>query len=186
VVTGGALAAVGFYLLAGKLTDLSLGAQEAYIILAGAGMGLILGPASTDAVNRAPATSYSEVTGITQTARNFGASVGLAVLGTILIDRDKTNVTHALTHGGVPANQAARIAGSFGSSTPTSAAGHPGALVHSVHLATAQSMQTVFYVMAGVMAATFLVAFLQVPRGRVQSPADAAEAVERAPIQAGA
>ena len=34
-----------------------------------------------DAVNRAPSSSYSEVTGITQTARNFGASLGLAVLG---------------------------------------------------------------------------------------------------------
>jgi MFS family permease len=44
-----------------------------------------LGPASTDAVNRAPSTSYSEVTGITQTARNFGASLGLAVLGAILV-----------------------------------------------------------------------------------------------------
>jgi hypothetical protein len=55
------------------------------LIIAGAGLGLILGPASTDAVNRAPSTSYSEVTGITQTGRNFGASLGLAMLGTILI-----------------------------------------------------------------------------------------------------
>ena len=47
----------------------------------------MLGTASTDAVNRAPSTSYSEVTGITQTARNFGASLGLAVLGAILIGR---------------------------------------------------------------------------------------------------
>ena len=86
---GSALGAVGFYLLAGKLTDLSLGAQELYIILAGGGMGLMLGPASTDAVNRAPSSSYSEVTGITQTSRNFGASLGLAVLGAILISRTR-------------------------------------------------------------------------------------------------
>ena len=90
---GGALGAVGFFLLAGKLTDLSLGAQSLYIAIAGAGLGLMLGPASTDAVNRAPSTSYSEVTGITQTARNFGASLGLAVLGAILISRNDTNVT---------------------------------------------------------------------------------------------
>ncbi len=188
VVGGGALAAVGFYLLAGKLTDLSLGAQEVDIILAGAGMGLILGPASTDAVNRAPSTSYSEVTGITQTARNFGASVGLAVLGTILIDNNKTNVTHALTRGGVPAGQAARIADSFGSSSSGSGggAGHSTALVHSVHVATAQSMQTVFYAMAGVMAATFLVAFLRLPRGRVPSPAEVADNRESEPAGAGA
>ena len=56
----------------------------------------MLGTASTDAVNRAPRASYSEVTGITQTARNFGASLGLAVLGAILINRDDTNITGAL------------------------------------------------------------------------------------------
>ena len=39
VVCGSALGAVGFYLLAHKLTDLSLGAQRPYIILAGAGHG---------------------------------------------------------------------------------------------------------------------------------------------------
>ena len=114
VVIGSAIAAVGFYLLAGKLTDLSLGAQTTYIVLAGGGMGLMLGPASTDAINRAPSTSYSEVTGITQTARNFGASLGLAVLGAILIQHDKTNVTHALRTRGVPSGEVAKIAGSLG------------------------------------------------------------------------
>jgi hypothetical protein len=67
-----------------------LGAQTIDIMIAGAGLGLMLGVASTDAVNRAPRTSYSEVTGITQTARNFGASLGLAVLGAILISRDRS------------------------------------------------------------------------------------------------
>jgi hypothetical protein len=51
----------GFYLLAGKLTDLSLGAQTLDIIIAGAGLGLMLGVASTDAVNRAPSSSYGGV-----------------------------------------------------------------------------------------------------------------------------
>ena len=114
VVFGGALSAVGFFLLAGKLTDLSLGAQRLDIALAGAGLGLMLGPASTDAVNRAPSTSYSEVTGITQTARNFGASLGLAVLGAILITRNNTNVTAALTKHGVPSGVAHKVAASFG------------------------------------------------------------------------
>jgi hypothetical protein len=61
-------------------------------VIAGAGLGLMPGPASTDTVNRAARTSYSEVTGITQTARNFGSSIGLAVLGTILVSRNKTNI----------------------------------------------------------------------------------------------
>ena len=51
---------------------------------AGAGIGLLLGPASTDATNRAINASYGEVTGITQTVRNYGSALGLAVLGTVL------------------------------------------------------------------------------------------------------
>ena len=80
------MATVGFYLLANKLPDLSLQRPEMVDPRSrAAGSALMLGPASTDAVNRAPSTNYSEVTGITQTVRNFGASLGLAVLGTILL-----------------------------------------------------------------------------------------------------
>jgi EmrB/QacA subfamily drug resistance transporter len=169
VVGGSALAAVGFFLLAGKLTDLSFSAQELYVAIAGGGIGLMLGTSSTDAVNRAPSGSYSEVTGITQTSRNFGASVGLAVLGTIFTSRNKANVTAALTSHGVPKPAAEKIAASFGSAG-TSAPGsrEPHAIVHAVQLANAHSTQTVFYIMAGVMVATFIVAVRRLPSGRVE------------------
>ncbi len=114
VVAGCALAAVGFFLLAGKLTDLSLHAQWPYVMLAGGGIGLMLGTSSTDAVNRAPSTSYSEVTGITQTSRNFGASLGLAVLGAILVAQNHIHVTNALTKHGVPKGTADQVASSLG------------------------------------------------------------------------
>jgi EmrB/QacA subfamily drug resistance transporter len=180
VVIGGALGAVGFFLLAGKLTDLSLGAQSLYIAIAGGGLGLMLGPASTDAVNRAPSRSYSEVTGITQTARNFGASLGLAVLGAILISRNDTNVTAALTKHGVPTSVAHGIAASFSGSGAASGSGRPAALVHDVQLAFAHSTQTVFYIMAGVMVATFIVAVRWLPRGRLESVDEQEELVPAA------
>ena len=170
IVFGCAISAVGFLLLAGKLTDLSLNKQWLYVAIAGAGIGLMLTPASTDAVNRAPSAAYSEATGITQTARNFGASLGLAVLGTILIHRVNTNVTSALTKAGVPSGTAHRVAASFGlgESASGSSAGQPHSIVHAVQLAFAHSTQTVFYIMGGVMAATFIVAVRRVPRGRVE------------------
>jgi EmrB/QacA subfamily drug resistance transporter len=173
VVYGAALGAVGFYLLAGKLTNLSLGAQWPYVMLAGAGLGLMLGTASTDAVNRAPSASYGEVTGLTQTARNFGASLGLAVLGALLISRDQTTITSALVRDGVPRKAAEQAAGGFGSGAPTGS-GRSQTLVHDVQMAFAHSTQTIFYVMAGVMAVTFLVAVRWLPRGRVEVPQEAA------------
>jgi len=178
IVFGCAISAVGFFLLAGKLTDLSLSKQWLFVAIAGAGIGLMLTPASTDAVNRAPSTAYSEATGITQTARNFGASLGLAVLGTVLIHRVNINVTGALTRAGVPSGVAHRTASSFGlgGSASGSGAGRPHALVRDVQLAFAHSTQTVFYIMAAVMAATFLVAVRRVPRGRVEVAEDAVSA----------
>jgi hypothetical protein len=128
----------------------------------------------TDAFNRAPGTAYSEATGTTQTARNFGASLGLAVVGTILIHRVKTNVTSALTKAGVPGGVAHCVAGTFGlgATASRSSAGQRHAIVHAVQLAFAHSTQTVFYIMGGVMAATYLVAVRRVPRGRVEISED--------------
>ena len=183
VVLGSVISAVGFFLLAGKLTDLSLSHQWIYVMIAGGGIGLMLGPASTDAVNRAPSSSYSEVTGITQTARNFGASLGLAVLGAILILRNKANITAALVKDGVPKSVAQHLATSYRSHA---SAGAPRSLGHDVQLAFAHSTQTVFYIMAGVMAATFLVALRWLPAGRVEVPAESAEEPPvAAPVGAG-
>ena len=51
---GCAIAAVGFYLWGNSMTDLSVSEQWYYIVIAGAGIGLVLSPANTDALNRVP------------------------------------------------------------------------------------------------------------------------------------
>ena len=108
VVLGCALAAVGFGLWAGQATTLKAGGQVIYIVLAGAGMGLMLGQANTDAVNRAGRFSYGEATGITQTVRNYGASLGFAILGTILISQFRSAITSSLTGRACPARRPRR------------------------------------------------------------------------------
>ena len=55
-----------------------------------------------------------------------------------------------------------------------SGTGQAHALVHDVQVAFAHSTQTVFYIMAAVMAATFLVALRWLPRGRVELPEESA------------
>ena len=153
VVIGCVLGAVGFFLWAGKVTDLNFGAQQWYIILAGAGMGFMLGPASTDAVNRASRLSYGEATGITQTVRNYAASLGLAILGTILVIAD-AHARHHLADRPRPAEQQGGRRGG----EPVAVAGqrqrerrHRSRT--SIRVDFAQSTQTVLYVMAAIMAA---------------------------------
>jgi EmrB/QacA subfamily drug resistance transporter len=188
VVIGCALAAVGFGLWATKVTQLNFSSQIWAIILAGAGMGLMLTPASTDAVNRASRLSYGEATGITQTVRNYAASLGLAVLGTVLVSQLRDHVTNSLVQMGVPQSQASteasRIAQfqSSGSEGSNSIASIP----HFVRLDFAEASRTVFFAMAGIMAVAAVVAFLGLQPGVQQAsdqpagaaPADGAERSE--------
>jgi EmrB/QacA subfamily drug resistance transporter len=157
VVIGCVLGAVGFWLWARKVTGLDFGSQELDIILAGAGMGFMLGPASTDAVNRASRLSYGEATGITQTVRNYAASLGLAILGTIVVSQTRSHVTSSLLAKGLPAArahaEASKIAQSQGGN------GASAAIPHFVRLDFAYATRSVLYVMAAIMAAAAVVAF---------------------------
>lgn len=171
VVSGCALAAAGFALWAGRATQLSFRAQEWFVVLAGAGMGLMLGPASTDAVNRAGRFSYGEATGITQTVRNYAASLGLAVLGTVLVTRFRTELTSSLIGQGISPGRASALASA-------SAQGGRGTSLSSIpHFARvdfAHATQTVLYVMAAIMAIAAVMALVGLRFG-VQDEGDTAE-----------
>ena len=163
VVLGCALAAVGFGLWAGKVTDLHAGAQVIYIVIAGAGMGLMLGQANTDAINRASRYSYGEATGITQTVRNYGASLGFAILGTILITEFRSRITSSLTAKGLPgpaaSAEAAKIAQLQGGS------GNIASIPQFIRADFAAATREVLYGMCVIMAVAGFVALRGLKRG---------------------
>jgi len=161
---GSAIAAVGFALWASKATSLSFSQQQIWVIVSGFGMGMMLGPANTDAVNRAGNLSYGEATGITQTIRNYGASLGLAALGTILLFNFRSRLTTSLQHMGLSHSQAATEANHI--SQYEQGSGSVAKIPHFVSVDFAHSTQVVLYVMAGVMAAAAVVAVLGLESGR--------------------
>jgi EmrB/QacA subfamily drug resistance transporter len=179
VLIGCVVAAIGFFLWARQMTDIDAGTggQWMYMVMAGAGVGLILGPVSTDAINRAPNTSYGEATGITQTVRYFAAALGLAVLGTILTTRTRINVEDKLEAGPLNLSRAEsdEIAHSLtqsGGGDSGAMAGHAGGAIDAqifsdIQHAFAQSTQTVFYVMAAVFAVAYVVAHLWMVSGKM-------------------
>jgi EmrB/QacA subfamily drug resistance transporter len=173
VTLGCAICAVGFWLWAGKVTGLSFSSQQWYIILAGAGMGLMLGPASTDAVNRASRLSYGEASGITQTVRNYAASLGLAILGSILVSQMRSHVTSSLVAQGVPGARAHTLASRLAQSRGGS--GSTATIPHFIRLDFAHATSTVLYAMAGIMAVAALIAFIGLRPG-VQEEGQAAQA----------
>jgi EmrB/QacA subfamily drug resistance transporter len=174
VVLGCTVAAVGLGLWAGKVTQLALGPQVWYIVIAGAGMGMMLTPASTDAVNRASRYAYGEATGITQTVRNYSASLGLAILGTISVSVMRSHVTTSLVSRGVPAARAAHLAKSISQSQT---GGTSIRLIpHFIRLDFAYATRSVLYVMAAIMAAAAFVAFVGLRRG-LQEPTKSSDEV---------
>ena len=180
VVLGCAVATVGFALWAHSLPDLSVSSQWYYIVLAGAGVGLVLSPANTDALNRVPASRYGEATGITQTVRNFGSSLGMAVLGTVLILQNKSNLESTATAHGVPKAAVDEIAdaisqGSGAGEAPAHVSGALAKVVDNIPHDFALATQTVFYAMAGVMALAFVVAVATMQPGKVEEQVAEAE-----------
>ena len=183
MVLGAALGTVGFALWAGALDHPSLSSQWVYIVMAGAGIGLLLGPASTDAVNRAIGASYGEVTGITQTVRNYGSALGLAVLGTVLSTVFTHRLTTSLVGIGVPSSTASTIAHNTStensqavSSAPPQVQQHLQSIV-STDFGTATKW--VFYGMAIALGLTFLAALRHPARGAAATVSDE-EAVSEA------
>jgi hypothetical protein len=144
------------------VSQLDFSSQLWYIVLAGAGMGFMLGPATTDAVNRASKLSYGEATGITQTVRNYSASLGLAILGTLLVTKMRSHITSALLAQGVPRAQASAEAREISQSQDS---GSVGAIPHFVRIDFAYATHTVLIAMAAIMTAAAIVAVLGLRRG---------------------
>ena len=177
VVMACVLSAVGFYLLARKLTDLSMSAQRPYIIMAGAGMGLMLGTASTDAVNRAPAASYSEVTASPRPPGTSAPRSGWRSWARSSSAATRSTSTGALTKAGVPGGVAHKVASSFGASARRrqrgAASRRRSSTTSSSPSPTRPRRSSTSW--PAIMAATFIVTVRWLPRGRVAAVEDERE-----------
>ena len=163
VAGGCVIATIGLALWGANVTTLNLGSQWYFIVIAGFGLGLMLGPSNTDAINQVGRLSYGEATGVTQTTRNFGASFGLAFLGTLLVTTQRNHLVTSLTGLGIPpgpAHAAATRISQTRQSVPASSL-HGSLATHVYHaaqLSLADGMQAVLYAMAAVMLIAAIVA----------------------------
>jgi EmrB/QacA subfamily drug resistance transporter len=176
-VIGSVLGALGFYFWAGHLHD-PLSSQWPWIILAGGGIGFVLTPVTTDAVNRAPRGSFGEVTGVTQTVRYFAASVGLAVLGSVLINQTRSDANASLARLHVPKPIASKIVASINTGAGTAPQHRTGAaatIYAAIQSDFAQATRIVYLAMAGIMAVSFLISVRRMERG---VPLEVSEALE--------
>jgi EmrB/QacA subfamily drug resistance transporter len=194
IIIGGVVGAIGFAWLAAVITTIpsSPGAfinpQTWPIVIAGAGIGYMFSAVSTDAVNRAIGASYGEVTAISQTMKNFGGALGLAVFTTIVTSRLGDQLTASFAKFGASAadakNAVDQISGASGGSSAL--AGAPAAvraqIMHVVQADYASSVQWAFIGMAvamGIVAILGLVYPVKASTPAVGSEAADAEADAR-------
>jgi EmrB/QacA subfamily drug resistance transporter len=191
VLLGGLVGVIGFAWLALSATDLDFDAESFFnqqtwpIMVAGAGIGLMFSAVSTDAVNRAVGANYGEVTAISQTMKNFGGALGLAVFTTVVTSRltDLLTVSFEKIGGTAADAQSAvdRISGAAGDGGSLRAlpSGAREQIMHAVAADYAGAVQWAFWGMAGAMAIVAVIGLLY-PAGRTSVVSGSATEAERA------
>jgi EmrB/QacA subfamily drug resistance transporter len=175
IIAGGALGAASFAWWATKLDDLSNGAGFLHspqfwpTVLAGAGIGLMFSAAATDVANRAKGQSYGQATGISQTAKNLGGALGLAVLTAVVSTQLTANLTTSFNQMGAPAGTGKQVAQDINSnSKPSSQQRQDEALPKKVQIEIneairngyADATKAAFYGMSAAMAVVFVLGLL--------------------------
>jgi EmrB/QacA subfamily drug resistance transporter len=172
-VLGLTTTAVGMGLWASELPDLSHSATVPGMLVTGAGLGLVMSPVNTDALNRVGLRVRGEASGIIQTSRNFGSAIGMAILGTIVLTVQQDKIEDLLRKIGVPTGRADDIAaevlkGGHGISQRASETAGPvgQAIGQSFEKNFADAVQAAFATGAGIMALALLVALIFMPSGK--------------------
>jgi EmrB/QacA subfamily drug resistance transporter len=82
-------------------------------ILMGVGMGLVMSPMSTAAMNAVDRTKAGAASGVLSMSRMVGSTFGVAIMGALVTTIGRANLDHSLPH--LPAAARASIANSLGS-----------------------------------------------------------------------
>jgi EmrB/QacA subfamily drug resistance transporter len=85
VLTGLVLAAIGTGLWAASLLTTDYLLQLPGMIVAGLGLGLVQSPTNVDALSRSPPDKRTQISGLVQTSRQAGGTVGVAVIGAVVL-----------------------------------------------------------------------------------------------------
>src|SRR5215469_5580068 len=115
IVLGGLLAALALFLLLGLAPDSSYASIWWIFGLWGVGIGLTLSPQTAAVLSGTPRELAGLGSSVNNTSRQVGISLGVAVLGTVVLQQFGSNIASQLTRRGVPAPLSATIASKLGS-----------------------------------------------------------------------
>lgn len=175
-LAGSFLIAVGFFSQAPFLAGAEFWVLMPGMIVLGCGIGLVMVPTNTDALSRAPRELRGQASGVMQTMRQVGATVGLASIGGVVAGLESAGAARiAKEYGGGTIEFGNLVNGALlGQSDAVAklAASSPEAL-EALKNTVSGSIAVGYYLAGGVTVAAFLVALLLMKRGPQREDADA-------------
>jgi EmrB/QacA subfamily drug resistance transporter len=148
-------------------------------VLTGLGIGLVMSPMSTAAMNAVDSTKAGAASGVVSMSRMIGGSVGLAVMGALVTAIGRSKLDASLPR--LPAAAQAKLASALGSGAAHSGHASP-TVVHALYHAFVSALAVGLRVGAAVALAGALAALWLIGPARTQ-PADTAPNDEQ-PVEA--
>jgi EmrB/QacA subfamily drug resistance transporter len=167
LVAGFALCATALGLAATTDVGTAYGFTAAWITILGAGIGLALPASMTVAMGALSAERAGSGSGLLQALRQVGATIGVAVLGTVLA----SGYHSALEAGDVPSAAQDTVRSSVGAGMEVAAELESPSLAQTVQSAFVDAMQSVFLLSAAVALAGVAIALLFLRRRETDVPA---------------
>jgi MFS transporter, DHA2 family, multidrug resistance protein len=179
------LVAAGFVVMAAGLaagaftrTSSGTGFAAAWFAVAGAGLGLATPTAMNAALGALSAERSGSGSALISAMRQVGATIGVAVLGTVISSsyQDRVNV------GGFPAQVADAVKSSVGVGILAAHKLRSPALLGSVRSAYVHGLDVMLWTCAGIAVASALVALIFLPRASSPAAEDATGATGAPPV----
>jgi MFS transporter, DHA2 family, multidrug resistance protein len=158
------------------------GFTSAWFGVTGLGLGLAMPTMLNAALSALSPARSGSGSALMTAARQVGATIGIAVLGTAL----STVYRSKLTLTGVPHDLATLARGSVGTGVEVAERLHSPQLLGAVHLAYASGVDVMLWICAGIAIASAILAGLFLPRQATTLAAGAAQTAETAGTAAGA
>jgi EmrB/QacA subfamily drug resistance transporter len=184
----------GMALMGAGLLDLSTaGVHTSYppiavaVAIMGAGMGMVMAPASTTIMTTVPAHQAGAGSAINDTIREVGGALGIAVVGSLAAAVYRSRLTHVLVAAHAPGSVVHVATGSVAAADVVGrqVGGAPGSeLVAAAHSAFVNAMAMGVRVAAAVALVSAVAAVFALPRRRPPAVADAAPAAAPRPAAA--
>jgi EmrB/QacA subfamily drug resistance transporter len=172
LMTGGLIAvSVALFWMTGITTHSGYGFLSVSFVLMGIGMGCVMSPMSTAAMNAVDRTKAGVASGVLSMVRMIGGTFGVAVMGAIIATLGRARITTLLPH--LRAGERAQLVNALGSGA--SGAGHPAAVVAALSQTYVYGLSNALYVAGAIALLGAVVAWTLVAGRTSYLPAAAPE-----------